>query len=169
MMRSICTYYWIFVIFGSNKKAIVVFCPVIVTCPLRGVSNRQWHARNIPFYCRINIKIPKVVCFRVFAISSANSHQILIKFSFPESTWNCQGFKEKKSGKIRIPGKKTGLLYLFPTFGLQFSTDFYKFWFSRVLRSPWLPLCKKIPEKSGFREKTGLNIFPDFFGNGFFT
>ena len=30
-------------------------------------------------------------------------------------------------------------------------------------------MVQKIPEKSGFREKSGLNIFPDFFWNGFFA
>ena len=78
---------------------------------------------------RINIQIPKVVCFCVyvciFAISSANSHQILTKFSFPESTWNWPGLGRKKSGKIRIPGKNRILCVLFWTFGLQFSTYFY--------------------------------------------
>ena len=45
----------------------------------------------------------------VFAISSANSQQIFIKFTFPESTWNCPGFNRKQSGKIRIPEKNRTL------------------------------------------------------------
>ena len=109
------------------------------------------------------------LCFCVFTISSANSQQIFIKFRFPESTWNCPGLGWKKIRKNPDSGKKTGLLCLFPTFGLQFSTNFYRFWFSRVLRSPRVTWCKKIPEKSGFREKSGLYIFPDFYKNGFFA
>ena len=42
----------------------------------------------------------------VFTISSANSQQIFIKFRFPESTWNYPSLGWKKSGKIRIQGKK---------------------------------------------------------------
>ena len=79
----------------------------------------------------------------MITISSVNSQQIFIKFTFPESTWNCPGLGWKKIRKNPDSGKKTGLLCLFPTFGLQFSTNFYRFWFSRVLRSPRITWCKK--------------------------
>ena len=45
------------------------------------------------------------MCVCVFAISSANSQQIFIKFGIPESTWNCPGLGRKK---IRDPGRNPG-------------------------------------------------------------
>ena len=108
------------------------------------------------------------ICMYVcmIAISSVNSQQIFIKLSFPGSTWNCPGLGWKKSGKIRIPWKKPDFCDFFRPFAYNSQQ---KVWFSWVLRSSRVTWCKKIREKSGFREKSGLNIFPDFFWNGFFA
>ena len=70
-----------------------------------------------------------------------------------------------KSGKTGFQ-EKTGFLCLFSTFGLQFSTDFYKVWFSGVLRSPWVTWGMKIripgknqtPKFSGFLQKWFLCV-----------
>ena len=81
-----------------------------------------------------------------------------------------------KSGKTGFQ-EKTGFLCLFSTFGLQFSTDFYKVWFSGVLRSPWVTWGMKIripgkkPDSKIFRissEMVSMRYFEMIFIFSFF-
>ena len=102
----------------------------------------------------------------IFAISSANSQQIFIKFSFPESSWNFPGLWRKKIRKYPDSGKKPEFCVSF--FGhLAYNSQqiFVKFGFPD---HPLDNMVQKIPENPDSGKTRLFRIFSEMVSMRYF-
>ena len=74
----------------------------MIVSPQKSVKNPyNLYLPNIPILCKLVYKFDGLCVWlhkHLFAISSYNSQQIFVKFSFPELACNSEGLDFKKSG-----------------------------------------------------------------------